>query len=201
MFVRGVKARSESIICGINKNSAAYFFHKLRLIIAKELEDDSPLAGEVELDESYFGGHRKGKRGRGAGGKTPVFGILERGRKVFTKMIEDTSAESLLPIIKKKVRPDAVVYTDSWRAYDALDISFFEHHRVNHQHQFPAGKGAHINGIENFWSQAQRQLRRYNGIPKKSFYLFLKECEFRFNFGNVKEQLNTLGTWKKKTLS
>ncbi|HEX4295105.1 MAG TPA: IS1595 family transposase, partial [Rhizomicrobium sp.] len=147
-----------------------------------------------EVDESYFGGVRKGKRGRGAAGKVPVFGILKRGGKVYTKMIADASSKTLLKALKSKVLPDSVVYTDSFRSYDALDVSEFKHRRVNHSKTFVAAGGHHINGIENFWNQAKRVLRKYNGIPRKNFYLFLKECEFRFNYGS-KQQFAQLKKW------
>ncbi|MFZ8477412.1 transposase, partial [Staphylococcus aureus] len=71
----------------------------------------------------------------------------------------------------------------------------FHHHRINHSTHFAEQKHNHINGIENFWSQAKRVLRKYNGIPKQHFHLFLKECEFRFNYGSPKEQLTLLKKW------
>ena len=76
----------------------------------------------------------------------------------------------------------SIVYTDSLSSYDKLDVSGFIHHRINHSKAFTERQD-HINGIENFWNQAKRVLRKYNGIDRKSFPLFLKECEFRFNFG------------------
>ena len=79
--------------------------------------------GDVELDESYFGGAHKGKRGRGAAGKMVVLGILKRGGKVFTKGVNDTKAITLMPLITRKVAPDSVVYTDCYRSYNALDVS------------------------------------------------------------------------------
>ena len=152
-------------------------------------------AGEIELDESYFGGARKGKRGRGAGGKVAVFGILKRGGKVYARMIEDAKTDTLMPIIRNKIQPDSIVYTDCFRSYNALDVSEFHHFRINHSTHFAEAKYNHINGIENFWSQAKRILRKYNGIPKNHFNLFLKECEFRFNFGTPKQQLAILKKW------
>ena len=83
------------------------------------------------------------------------------------------------------------MYTDSYRSYNALDVSEFKHYRVNHSSHFVEGNN-HINGIENFWNQTKRHLRKYNGIPKKNFYLFLKECEWRFNIGSPKSLLNDL---------
>ena len=90
--------------------------------------------------------------------------------------------------------PDSIVYTDCLSSYDVLDVSGFTHHRINHSKLF-ADKQNHINGIENFWNQAKRVLRKYNGIDRKSFPLFLKECEFRFNFGTPSEQLKVLRRW------
>lgn len=78
----GTPARTAAEPVGVNKNSAALFYHRLREIIAVQIEDESPIEGEIEVDESYFGGHRKGKRGRGAAGKVAVFGILKRGRSI-----------------------------------------------------------------------------------------------------------------------
>ncbi len=128
---------------------------------------------EGEADESYFGGRRKGKRGRGAAGKVPVFGLLKRNGKV---------------------------YTDTWRGYNALDVSEFKHYRINHSELF-ANKTNHINGIENFWNQAKRHMRKFNGIPRESFHLFLKECEWRFNNSDPKEQLRQLNQWVKKEMT
>ena len=191
-----VTARSAADLLGIQPNSVALFYRKLREVIAHHLEQEAHeiFAGAVELDESYFGGVRKGKRGRGAAGKTVVFGILKRGGKVFTKVVEDTKPTTLMPVIVRKIAPDSVVYTDCYRSYNALDVSDFRHERINHSALFATGKN-HINGIENFWNQAKRVLRKYNGIPKESFPLFLKECEFRFNYGTPKQQLKTLKEW------
>jgi transposase len=127
-------------------------------------------------------------------GKVAVFGILKRGGKVYTKVVSDTKAITLMPVIINKIAPDSIVYTDCYRSYNALDVSGFYHERINHSLLFSEGKN-HINGIENFWNQAKRVLRKYNGIPKQSFPLFLKECEFRFNYGTPKQQLKTLRFW------
>ena len=195
-FVLEVTARSAADLLQIHPNSAALFYHKIRLVIeyhlnleAKELFD-----GEIELDESYFGGIRKGKRGRGAGGKTAVFGLLKRNGKVFVVVVKDTKTNTLMPIIASKIKPDSIVYTDCYKSYNALDVSDFKHFRINHSKEF-AKDHNHINGIENFWSQAKRVLRKYNGIDKKHFHLFIKECEFRFNYGTPSNQLKVLRRW------
>jgi len=154
-------------------------------------------SGEIEVDESYFGDARKGKRGRGAAGKIPVFGLLKRGGRVYTKIIPDASGETLMPIMTSKIVPDSIVYSDSWRGYNVLDVSDFKHYRINHSETFVDAKN-HINGIENFWSQAKRHLRKFNGVPKAHFELFLKECEWRFNNSDTTSQLKMLKQWVKR---
>jgi len=194
-FVLEVTARSAADLLGMQANTTMLFYRKVRHLIAGKLAETFPEHGEFEVDESYFGGVRKGKRGRGAAGKVPVFGILKRGGRVYTKMIADASSKTLLRAIKSKVLPDSIVYTDSFGSYDVLDVAGFKHRRVNHSKTFVAPGGHHINGIENFWNQAKRVLRKYNGIPRKNFYLFLKECEFRFNYGSPKQQFVQLRKW------
>jgi transposase len=163
------------------------------------MESNDVFEGEIEVDKSYFGGARKGIRGRGASGKVPVFGLLKRGGKVYTKVIPDASSSTLMPIIERKVIPDSIVYSDSWRGYNVLDVSAFKHYRINHSEQFADSKN-HINGIENFWNQAKRHMRKFNGIPKQSFELFLKECEWRFNNPNPRIQLEQLLKWADEQL-
>ena len=179
----------------VTRKTARLYFMRLRKLIAQKTQASFDLCGEVEADESYFGGVRKGKRGRGAAGKVPVFGLLKRGGKVYTAIIPNAKAKTLIPIIKEKVKPDSIVYTDCLPSYDALDVSHFHHKRVNHSEVFVKEKTNHINGIENFWNQAKRHMRRFNGIPKESFYYFLKECEWRFNSGSHKNLLNQLLSW------
>lgn len=145
----------------------------------------------MKTDESYFGGVRKGKRGRDAAGKVAILGLLKRGGKVYTAIIPNSKTESILPIIEEKVRPDSIVYTDTFGAYNALDVSSFYHLRINHSKLF-SDRQNHINGIEKFWNQAKRHLRRFNGIKKEHFYWFLKECEWRFNGDNHHSLLRQL---------
>ena len=198
-FVAGVTARTAAALVGVNIKTAAYFFHRLRQIIELATADETPFEGEIEVDESYFGGVRKGKRGRGAAGKIPVFGLLKRGGKVYAKVIPDTRSSTLLSIIQARIVPDSIVYTDGYRSYNVLDVSDFKHYRINHSKRFAKAKN-HINGIENFWNQAKRHLRRFNGIPKQHFHLFLKECEWRFNNPDSTEQLRLLKRWVKHYL-
>jgi len=195
-FVAGTTARTAASLMGLNKSTAAFYFHRLRSIIALETEDRAPLFGEIEADESYFGGSRKGKRGRGAAGKVPVFGLLKRGGKVYARVIPDVRSKTLKNIIDDKVVPDSIVYSDTFSSYNVLDVSAFKHCRINHSELF-SDQTNHINGIENFWNQAKRHLRRFNGIPTSHFHLFLRECEWRFNTSHPKDQQTQLLQWVK----
>jgi len=192
-FVAGTTARAAAQIIGVQSNTAISFYMRLRKLIASKLPSYE-LSGEVEADESYFGGVRKGKRGRGAGGKIAVFGLLKRGGKVYTAIIPNAKTETIMPIIERKVLPDSIVYTDTFKSYNALDVSDFHHLRINHSKLF-ANKHNHINGIENFWNQAKRHLRRFNGIKPDSFHWFLKECEWRFNGEGHQMLLKQLKYW------
>lgn len=196
-FVAGTTARAAAEIIGVQPNTAIRFYMRLRFLISSQLPSYE-LNGEVEADESYFGGIRKGKRGRGAAGKVAVFGLLKRGGKVFTAIVPNARTETLLPIIEERVTPDSIVYTDTFRAYNALDVTEFHHMRINHSKLF-ADRGNHINGIENFWNQAKRHLRRFNGIKPNNFHWFLKECEWRFNGGNHQNLYKQLKYWHSKS--
>ena len=196
-FVAGTTARAAAEIIGVQPNTAIRFYMRLRFLIASQLPSYE-LNGKVEADESYFGGIRKGKRGRGAAGKVAVFGLLKRGGKVFTAIVPNARTETLLPIIEERVTPDSIVYTDTFKAYNALDVTEFHHMRINHSKLF-ADRGNHINGIENFWNQAKRHLRRFNGIKPNNFHWFLKECEWRFNGGNHQNLYKQLKYWHSKS--
>ena len=152
-------------------------------IIVEGEGGDGLVSGEVEMDEAYFGGKRKGKRGRGAGHKVPVFGILERKGIVQVEVVPDVSADSLLSLTVKKVRRGSIVYTDRFRGYDALMFCGYRHLRVDHEKIFSSGK-VYINGLEGFWSYAKERLIKHHGVSMQKFPLYLKEMEFRYNHRN-----------------
>jgi transposase-like protein len=141
--------------------------------------------GEFEVDESYFGAKRiRGKRGRRAAGKTPVFGLLKRGGKVFVSIVPNCSKEAVMPIIQGRILEGSAVHTDGWKAYNGLIVNGYDHYRVFHcENEFARGK-SHVNGIESFWSYAKARPAKFNGCKSEYFVLHLKECEFRFNHRN-----------------
>ena len=186
LFCLDIDAHTIAIITGLSRNTINRHFRLIRERIAELCQQSSPFSGEVEVDESYFGARRvKGKRGRGASGKTPVFGILQRGGKVYTEIVPDCARKTLQAIIRGKVDPDSIIHSDKWPGYNGLvDMGYKNHFRVHHgSNEFARGKN-HINGIASFWAYAQRRLEKFPGIHKSTFNLHLKECEFRFNYRN-----------------
>ena len=149
-------------------------------IVAHTQDRDDFLLGEVEMDEAYFGGKRKGRRGRGAGGKVPVFGILERNGQVRVEVVKNVKAETLMSLAVKTVRRGSIVYTDKYLGYDSLMFCGYRHLQIDHKKRFASGK-VYINGIEGFWSYAKERLIKHHGISKRKFPLYIKEMEFRYN--------------------
>ncbi len=184
LFSLDLEADQTAKITGLSRNTINKYYKAFRKRIAAICELNSPLKGEIEVDESYFGARRvKGKRGRGAYGKTIVFGLLKREGKVYTEIVPDVKAATLQAVIRGRVDIESVIHSDGWRGYDGLvDIGYDKHFRVHHgKNEFVSGK-SHINGIESFWSYAKIRLVKFRGIDKKNFNLHLKECEFRFNY-------------------
>ena len=171
-------------------NTTHKIYTKIRECIYKFVSKDGELlSGELEMDESYFGGRRKGNRGRGAKDKIPVFGILERNGKVKVEVVKDVSGETLLRETIKKVKRGSLIYTDKFKSYDSLVMYGFRHERIDKSVRFSNGK-VYINGIEGFWSYAKERLLKFHGVSRDSFIYYLKELEFRYNFrDNIEDSL------------
>ena len=153
----------------LNRNTINRYLTLIRQAIASYCESESPFSGEVELDESYFGAKRvRGKRGRGAFGKTIVFGIYKRNGCVYTEIVSNCSRKTLYTIIKGKVDAASTIHTDGFRTYDGIvDLGYQKHYRVNHgKDEFAVGTN-HINGIEGFWGLAKVRLVKFRGHDPK----------------------------------
>src|SRR5882724_5482492 len=195
-FVAGTPARTAAELVEVNRNTATHFYHRLREVIAARLAyaGESGSEGAVEVHESYVGSPRRGQKGRSLEGNAPVIGLLTSGGKIHTVMVPNTQEDTLLPILRTRINPDALVYTSASHVSDALNRLGVRHRRVNQNDRFAPGP-AHVNGIENFWNQSKRHLRKYNGIPGHHLHLYLKECEWRFNYGSAGQLLKTLEYW------
>lgn len=185
-FSEDITASKTAVLVGVNRNTVNRYFSLFReKIFMASINELKQIGGEFECDESYFGAKRvRGKRGRGAAGKTPVFGLLKRNGKVFVSIVKNCSREELIPVIRGCALEGSVIHTDGWKAYDGLILNGYDHYRVHHsENEFARGR-CHVNGIESFWSFAKRRLAKFNGIASHKFNLYLKECEFRFNYRN-----------------
>jgi transposase len=148
-------------------------------IVRTDYDTSFTLSGEIEMDKSYFGGRRKGNRSRGAAGKIPVFGILERGGKVRIEVIQHVPGETLLTMAIKKVKRGSLIYTDKFQSYSGFISYGFRHMRIDHGKRFVNGK-IYINGIEGFWSFAKERLMKYHGVNYKKVPLCrnARSCAF-----------------------
>lgn len=168
---------------GISRRATVSLLAKMRTRILEWCEEEERMSGEIEADESYFGARRvRGKRGCGARGKVPVFGLLKRNGKVYTQVVKNCTREQLLPIIQGKILSQSTVFTDAWRSYDSLILHGYKHYRIHHhENEFARGKNQ-VNGIESFWSFTKARLLKMKGVRKDKFVLHLKESEFRWNY-------------------
>ena len=183
-FALDLTASQITSLTALNRNTVNRYLTLIRRSITLYCESESPFTGEIELDESYFGAKRvRGKRGRGTCGKTIVFGVYKRNGKVYTEIVPNCSRKTFYAIIKGKVDAASVIHTDGFRTYDGVvDLGYQKHYRINHSaDEFAIGTN-HINGIEGFWGFAKVRLVKFRGMRKSTFYLHLKECEFRFNY-------------------
>ena len=182
-FSEDLPATKTAKIMEVNRKTIDRYYTLFReKILQASLAEMQGSVGEFEVDESYFGAKRvRGKRGRGAAGKTPVFGLLKREGNVFVSVVKNCSKEELMPIIQGKILGGSTIHSDGWKAYDGLILNGYTHHRVHHSaNEFARGK-CHVNGIESFWSFTKRRLAKFNGVASNKFLLYLKESEFRFN--------------------
>ena len=183
-FYLEISARKTAKELIVHYHTVQSRFMKFRKLIAEYCNKEAQkLNGEIEIDESYFGGKRKGTRGRGAKNKTIVFGILERKGKIYTKIVENVSAETLMSEIQNKTLKGSVFYTDGWKSYASLE-QYGKHNIIDHDKELVDKNHNHINGIEGFWSFAKERFHKYHGIDKENYPLYVKEMEFRFNHRN-----------------
>jgi transposase len=163
----------------------------LRVRQVMALDVPEVFKGIVEVDETYLGGQWKNKRigirakgtkrGRGTS-KTPVFGILCRGGKVWAQIVPDTEAKTLQALILKRVRRGSTICSDTWKSYTGIATKGYVHRIVKHgQGQYSNGKGTHINGLEGFWGYLKRKLAAKGGIRRERLPLYLAEYVWRYN--------------------
>lgn len=175
----GVSAKQLERELGVTYKTAWRIFKQIRSM----LDEDITLEGSsVEADETYVGGVRRGKRGRGAAGKTPVFGIVQRQGSIITQVVPDVKSKTLLPIIREKVMAKSNVYTDELPSYNKLQGMGYQHKRVHHAKKVYVMGDAHTNTVEGFWSLVKRGINGVNhAVSAKYLQNYLNEYAFRYN--------------------
>ena len=190
-----MEATKITALTGLNRNTVNRILKLLRIRLAKLCEQEKiSHTGVFELDECYLGARRvRGKRGRGAKGKTILFGIYARvSRHVYVRIVHNVKHHTLMRIIESRINHESTIYTDGFRVYDSLMKDGFKHHSkvIHGDNEFVRGS-VHVNGIEGFWSALKTRLSKFRGLGRKAnIFLHVKECEFRFN--HRKENLYSL---------
>lgn len=177
----GVSAKELQRQLGVTYKCAWRMGHEIRKHMA-DIDGEDTLSGTIEVDETYIGGKREGKRGRGADGKTIVFGMLERNGKVMTKIVPDAKTRTLQPHIHAHVEKGSEIQSDEWWAYKGLDKQGYTHQTVEHGIGEYAKNGVHVNGIEGYWSMLKKGIKSTH-IHVSSAYMenYAKEFEYRYN--------------------
>lgn len=183
----GISAKQLQRELGVTYKTAWRMFKQIRQMLD---EDVMSLLQQVEVDETYIGGKRHGKRGRGAEGKTVVMGMVERKGKVIAKVVPDVKAGTLLPIVREKVLPRSVVYTDELHSYDSLPKLGYQHKRVHHARKVYVMGDAHTNTIEGFWSLVKRGIDgTHHAVSAKYLQDYINAYSFRWNHRNDEEPM------------
>lgn len=180
----GVAAKEIERQCGVTYKTAWRMAKQIRLLMQ---EESSLLSGEVEADETMIGGRRKGKPGRGASGKTIVFGMVERERKqISTRVVSNAKVRTLLPHVRDNIARGTKFISDEFRSYKTIARMLqLEHSTVQHgDKEYARPDGTHTNTIEGFWSQLKRSLDgTHHVVSPKYLPLYLSEFQFRYNHG------------------
>ncbi len=196
-FVLGVPVYRQRFRGIASAPATERFYRLVRACMAYEEQLREPFQGELECDETTFGGARHGKRGWGAAGKVIVFGVVKRNGQVKAMPIEAHSRSAVMRQIQAHTREGSLYYTDEWQAYATLRMRG-EHVLIRKEKGKPVGRD-HINGIEGFWSYAKNWLYPYRGVPAKYFHLYLGEVCYRYNHRH--EDLKPLLTQLMKQVS
>jgi transposase-like protein len=178
----GVSAKELERQLGVTYKTAWRMGHEIRKHMA-QVDDEMPLYGQVEIDETYVGGRTTGgKCGRGAANKTIVFGILQRDGQVMTRVVPNVAKKTLQPIIEENVLDGSVVHTDELKSYNGLKKAGYNHKTVNHGlGEYVSGE-THTNNLDNFWKHLKGSIKSTHiHVSPKHLHKYAKEFEYRFN--------------------
>lgn len=212
-FAMDLNATEAASLTKVHRNTVNLWYRHFREKIYRAGRRAPRLFGEIEMDQSEFGGRGRKrmqtllkryakvmphaiylKRAQEIRKehKAMVFGILQRGGNVYAHIIKKADKKTLEPIVRMVVEPGSTVYTDKWRGFADLGLNQYSHKTVNHSIEYVAKDGSHINGIEAFWSFAKRRTSQFNGMATTTLQLHIKECEFRYNNKDTLKALKML---------
>lgn len=212
-FAMDMDATRTAEVVHLHRNSVNRWFRYFRESIYRSQHRAPRFFGEIEADQAEFGGRGRKRmqahlkrlarvlphteylaraREIRSEHKVLVLGLLQRQGPVYAHIIRKADRRTLQPLIRLVVEPKATIYTDKWRAFDALGLDTYTHRNVNHSREYVAMDGTHINGIESFWSFAKRRLAKFNGLPRTTLILHIKECEFRYNNKDMAKALKAI---------
>lgn len=176
----GISAKQIERETGVTYKTAWRMFRQIRSML---YEDHDPMNGDVEIDESYFGGKKRGgKRGRGSENKTPVVGMVERGGKLEVRAVENVKRTTIMPMVVDNIEKGSQIYTDEFVVYDTLPGMGYKHDTVPHAEKVYVVGNAHTNTIEGFWSLIKNGIRGvYHSVSSKYLQHYLDEYAFRYN--------------------
>ncbi len=186
----GVSAKELQRQLGVTYKTAWRMGHQIRKHMS-QVDGDEPLSGIVEVDETYIGGKRKGKRGRGAEGKSIVFGMMQKNGDVMTKVVDDFKRATLHPIIEANVEKQSEIQTDELHSYKGLAQKGYTHNTINHgAGEYVSKKGVTVNSIESFWSRLKLSIKgTHIHVSKKHLAKYAAEFEYRFNSRDCPEAM------------
>jgi transposase-like protein len=182
----GVSGKELERTLGVTYKTAWRMGQQIRILMAKA-DGFEMLQGHIEMDEAYVGGHRPGKRGRGAHGKTIVFGMKQRGGRIQAKPVPDARKQTIRPIVLETVQQGSIVSTDEFGSYILLKGDGYNHGHIEHRakewvHYADDGVKHHTNSVESFWKLFKDSIRSTHiHVSSKYMDRYLKEFTFRSN--------------------
>lgn len=177
----GISAKQIERELGVTYKTAWRMAKEIRMKLMKQ-DDTAKFSGEVEADETYVGGRRRGRRGRGAYGKTPVFGLVQRKGQVMAVTVPNVQRATIFPHIVERVIPASTIFTDEMHSYNGTDKHGYTHHRINHSERVYVSGNIHTNTIEGFWSLVKRGISGvYHSVSAKYLQGYLNEYAWRYN--------------------
>ena len=196
---KGISSIQLAKMLGVTQKTAWYLAHKIRYIMLYNTFNKK-LTGTIEVDETYYGGKKKGKRGRGSENKTPIFGMIQRNGRLIIVPVEDTKRKTIEPYILANVKHGSKIMSDEWWAYKKL-YNYYEHKYVNHGKKEYVRGNVHVNSLEGAWSLLKRSFRGiYHRPSKQHLPKYCAEFQFKYNTrkDSERQKFDTIITKSKK---